>query len=177
MPKKCTFLTSPSRKVASLVTPLRTLPAVLGSPKQMEAIKHILTQNDTTATRPLWAGPQSARCQGCPPVAFTPAPAWPVTSPWPPRQDPAGRRSSLSLRLPLSPPSVHLSGPDMGSPEMEGTALNQEVVIAPLTPLPRKNAGQRTFSLISKSLFLFHPPFQKKSSFLSLWAIEGMVWQ
>lgn len=74
--------------------------------KQTEAIKHILPPCDTTATRPLRGGPQSARHQWCPPVAYTLTPARPDATPW--SQCRAHRRKVMQyIPQAASKPSKH----------------------------------------------------------------------
>ncbi len=97
--------------------------------KQKEAIKHILPRRPAAAsTQSLAAVPPSARRRGRPPAA-TSTPAQPKQQP-PPRRQVAGRNGNA--QPPSNPATnVRVSGPEMGDPEVGGSALREMVSASP----------------------------------------------
>ncbi len=116
--------------------------------KQTEAIKHILPRRPAAAsTQSSAAAPPSARRRGRPPLR-PPPPLLSLSSSlhldgrWP-----AARGTPSPSRPPSNPAaSIRVSGPEMGDPEVGGSAL-REMVSASLPPLEEGRVENLLFPL------------------------------
>jgi len=119
--------------IAVLITVVDIAQQFSAVQKQTEAVKYILSRLDTTATRTGFQLLQRVSPCSIPTTMLRPH---------------GGRLCSLYHRPLLSSPNIHQTQinqihqtpPEAGDPEIEGAALNQEVVIIPLLHLEEGQA-------------------------------------